>query len=114
MTKAERTSAMFTALSSPARVSIVHLLKDGELCAGRIARKLKVSPSAASQHLRVLRNARLVVANKKGAKVHYELNEQTLSGMARAASELLTPPVKKTPCRNCGKKTPARTGRKKR
>ena len=69
---------IFKALSVETRVRIVLLLKGKALCVNALAARLKVSPSAVSQHLRILRDADLVVPDKRGYYVHYELNTKTL------------------------------------
>jgi DNA-binding transcriptional ArsR family regulator len=50
----------FAALADPTRRRIVDLLVQRELPAGEIAGRFKVSPPAISQHLKVLREAKLV------------------------------------------------------
>jgi len=72
-------ACVFKALSVDTRVKIVQLLKGGALCVNSLAARLNVSPAAVSQHLRVMRDADLVVPDKRGYFVHYRLNEQTLA-----------------------------------
>jgi DNA-binding transcriptional ArsR family regulator len=66
-------------LSVETRVRILELVKDRALCVGAIAARLDVTQGAVSQHLRILRDAGLVTAEKRGYFVHYRLNEKTLS-----------------------------------
>jgi len=66
-------------LSVGTRVQILQLLKGRALCVGALSARLDVTQGAVSQHLRVLRDADLVVAEKRGYFVHYRLNEKTLS-----------------------------------
>jgi len=54
-----------------------------------LARALEISPAAVSQHLRVLRNADIVTAEKRGYFVHYKVNETTLAKWKGAAEGLL-------------------------
>src|SRR5262245_28718843 len=49
-----------TALADPTRRQIVEMLSHGERAAGDIADKFAISAPAISQHLKVLREARLV------------------------------------------------------
>jgi DNA-binding transcriptional ArsR family regulator len=72
------------------RVSIVQLLKRRRLCVNALAARLNVSPAAVSQHLRVLRDAGLAQADKRGYYVHYEINEKTLADWRTMADELLS------------------------
>ncbi len=70
---------MFQALSSPVRVKIVQLLGAGPLCVGSISNRLGISQSAVSQHLRVLRLAGIVQAEKHGKHIHYSLRLDALN-----------------------------------
>lgn len=65
-------------LSTDARVRLLRLLRDQSLCVGALAQRLGVSPSAVSQHLRVLREAGLVFPEKRGYFVHYQIDRQTM------------------------------------
>lgn len=65
----------FGALSDSNRAKIVHSLRGRELCVGCLADILGISESAVSQHLRILRNLRLVKAHKEGRLVYYTLND---------------------------------------
>jgi DNA-binding transcriptional ArsR family regulator len=57
---------------------MVQLLKDRALCVGALSARLDVTQGAVSQHLRILRDADLVIPEKRGYYVHYRLNEKTL------------------------------------
>ena len=71
---------MFVALADPTRRNILELLAtSGELSATAIYEKFPVSPQAVSQHLKVLREAHLVVMEKQAQQHIYRLNPQTLS-----------------------------------
>jgi DNA-binding transcriptional ArsR family regulator len=67
---------IFKALSDPTRLRLVKLLNEsgGALCVNALAHKLDVTQSAVSQHLRILRQARLVRGERRGATVHYLLD----------------------------------------
>jgi len=71
---------MFEALADPTRRHIVELLAaNGELAATAIYEQFHVSPQAISQHLKVLRAAKVVEMEKRAQKHIYRLNLQTLS-----------------------------------
>jgi DNA-binding transcriptional ArsR family regulator len=71
---------MFVALADPTRRSILELLaKSGELTATALYEQFPISPQAVSQHLKVLREANLVVMEKRAQKHVYRLNPETLS-----------------------------------
>lgn len=89
MPDAEKTARVFKALSVGTRVRIIELLKHRPLCVNALAHRLEITPAAVSQHLRILRDAQVVVAEKKGYFVHYRINEKTLAKWNRAAESLL-------------------------
>jgi DNA-binding transcriptional ArsR family regulator len=71
---------MFVALSDPTRRAILEILASrGELPATAIYEHFSVSPPAISQHLKVLREAQLVVMEKRAQQHLYRLNPHTLS-----------------------------------
>jgi DNA-binding transcriptional ArsR family regulator len=71
---------MFVALSDPTRRAILEILaSSGELSATAIYEHFAVSPQAISQHLKALREANLVVMEKRAQKHLYRLNQETLS-----------------------------------
>ena len=64
----------FKALSDPTRRDILHLLRDGPLAAGEIAAHYNTSGATISHHLSILRDAGLVLDDKRGKFIYYELN----------------------------------------
>jgi len=68
----------FKALSDPTRRAILDLLKDGSMTAGEIAAKFDMTAATVSHHLSVLREAGLIVDDKVGKYIHYELNMSVL------------------------------------
>src|SRR4030042_471069 len=61
------------ALSTPKRLEILALRGQGERSVEVLAREAALSVANASQHLRVLRSARLVDARREGPYVYYRL-----------------------------------------
>jgi MFS superfamily sulfate permease-like transporter len=57
----QKIARIFKALSVDTRVQILQLLKEQVLCVGALAARLEVSSAAVSQHLRILRDADVVV-----------------------------------------------------
>jgi ArsR family transcriptional regulator, arsenate/arsenite/antimonite-responsive transcriptional repressor len=89
MNDTEKLARIFKVLSVDTRVRMVDMLKRRTLCVNALARALDISPAAVSQHLRILRDAEMVKAEKKGYYVHYRVNDATLSHWAEAVQELL-------------------------
>jgi len=91
MAEADKLTKVFRALSVETRVRIVQLLKERALCVNALAARLDVTSAAVSQHLRVLRDADLVVPDRRGYHVHYQINEKTLAAWKDMADSLLGP-----------------------
>ena len=79
MANPDKTSRIFKILSVNTRVRMLDILKHRFLCVDALARELGITPAAVSQHLRILRDADIVIAEKRGYYVHYRINEKTLS-----------------------------------
>jgi DNA-binding transcriptional ArsR family regulator len=86
-----RLARILKVLSVPARVRIVQLLKGRALCVNALTARLGITQGAVSQHLRIMRDAGLVVDEKRGYFVHYRLNEQVLAGWQEHIGNLLDP-----------------------
>jgi DNA-binding transcriptional ArsR family regulator len=82
---------MLKVLSVGTRVEIIQLLKGRALCVNALAARLGVTQGAVSQHLRLMREAGLVLDEKRGTYVHYRLNEDTLAAWRDEVNGLLDP-----------------------
>jgi len=71
-----------TALADPTRQRIVEMLAGGAMSSGQIARHFEMSRPAISQHLKTLRNARLVRVRAEAQKRIYELDPAGVSELA--------------------------------
>ena len=89
MSDSEKQARIFKVLSVGTRVRMIGLLKRRSLCVNALARALEITPAAVSQHLRVLRDADIVTADKQGYFVHYRVNEATLAKWKKATNGLL-------------------------
>jgi DNA-binding transcriptional ArsR family regulator len=67
---------ILSALSDPTRRRILSLLREEPRTVGALADRLPVSQPAVSQHLKVLREAGLVCAEKRGVRRIYRLEAQ--------------------------------------
>lgn len=64
----------FKALADPTRREILELLRDGSKTSGEIAGHFKSSWATVSRHLSLLRDAELILAERDGQFIRYELN----------------------------------------
>ncbi len=85
----EAFARLFKVLSVETRLRLVRLLAGRSMCVGALARALGITDAAVSQHLRVLRDAQLVHAQKRGYFVHYSLDSDTLNQWRTAIEALL-------------------------
>jgi len=69
-------SLVFHALSDPNRVMVVECLRSGSKNVTQLSRLLDEELVNVSHHLGVLREYRLVLADKKGRFVNYTLNPE--------------------------------------
>lgn len=81
----EGASALLRALASPVRLAIVTELADGPRCVHELVDVVGVSQSLVSQHLRVLRGARLVETRRRGKEIEYSLSDHHVAHIARDA-----------------------------
>lgn len=67
-------NAVFKALNDPTRRKILELLQEKDLSAGEIAEQFNMSWPSISHHLDLLKQAKLVTAEKEGQYIYYSLN----------------------------------------
>lgn len=77
----DRTSRVLDALGDPTRRAVLEVLRGGARPVGEIARELPVSRPAVSQHLRVLKEARLVRDERQGTRRLYRVDAAGLSAL---------------------------------
>ena len=65
---------VFRALSDPTRREILEMLRSGPRTSGEIADKFSTSWATISRHLSVLKDAELILAERNGQHIVYELN----------------------------------------
>jgi ArsR family transcriptional regulator, lead/cadmium/zinc/bismuth-responsive transcriptional repressor len=73
----------FRALGDPTRVRILDALSHGELCVCDLAALVRMSESAVSHQLRLLRNLRLVKPRREGRMVFYALDDRHIMSLFR-------------------------------
>lgn len=84
------------ALGEPKRFQLLQLMSTRGYCVGALALRSGLSESAVSQHLRVLREAGLVLGVKRGYYTHYRLDKEALGQVISELQQLLN-----TQCRPC-------------
>ena len=80
---------VFKALSDNNRLKIFMFLSRKTLCVNALVNCLGISQPAVSQHLRVLREANLIKAEKRGYWVHYSANKEKARQFIKKFNDLL-------------------------
>ncbi len=78
-------------ISDENRLRTICLLNRGERCVCEVWQDLKIPQNLASHHLKVLKDFKLLVSEKKGLKVIYKLNKKVLSQYQAALDHFLNP-----------------------
>lgn len=72
---------MFRLMSDPTRLKIILACLDQPVSVGATAEMLAISPSLVSHHLRLLRAARLLTADRRGRQVFYMVGDPHIRSM---------------------------------
>ena len=92
------------ALGDETRYNLVKLLLQHNFCVGALAKRLDMSESAISQHLKILRNTKLVKGEKRGYFTHYYVDREMLREVAKGIVELSELKKIETECPKSGTK----------
>lgn len=83
-------AGLFKVFCVDKRIAIIEHLKNGAMSVNSLANALKISPSAVSQHLRILKSAGLVENQRKGYFIHYSLNRDALEKAKQTLNRICT------------------------
>jgi ArsR family transcriptional regulator, zinc-responsive transcriptional repressor len=81
----DQASDLLKTLAAPVRLALLVRLAEGHRCVHELVDELGVSQPLVSQHLRVLRAARLVEAERRGREVVYRLVDTHVADIVEAA-----------------------------
>lgn len=90
--QAQRMAEFFSALADPSRLRLMSALASQELCVCDLAAAVKVSESAVSHQLRILRSQRLVKYRRVGRNVYYSLADSHVLNLYQEVAEHLNEP----------------------
>lgn len=91
MPQAQHMAEFFSVLADPNRLRLLSALARQELCVCDLAAALKMSESAVSHQLRILRATRLVNYRKEGRNVYYRLADHHIINLYEAVNAHLSP-----------------------
>ena len=95
-------NAVFRALADETRRQILDFLRSGPRTSGEIADQFQSSWPTISRHLAVLRAGGLVVAERKGQAIYYELNTSVFQDLIQHLVGCLKPMRRTAPARRRG------------
>ncbi|MFT4039284.1 MAG: metalloregulator ArsR/SmtB family transcription factor [Thermomicrobiales bacterium] len=89
--EAETWATWFKALADPTRIRILHLLAQSPepVCVCEIVEHFPLGQPTISHHLKVLRDVRFVIAERRGTFMYYQVNQACLAEFPEAARRLL-------------------------
>ena len=80
-TEAEAIAELMQALATASRVRLLYALRGGEAGVNELAALAEVTPSAASQQLRILRHLRFVATRRDGRSILYRLHDAHVAAL---------------------------------
>lgn len=72
---------IFKALGDKTRLEIIALLKNEEVCVCILLENFTCSQPALSHHLKILKQAKIVLDRREGKWIHYRLNPDVFSAI---------------------------------
>jgi ArsR family transcriptional regulator len=90
-------SALFKALSHPARVAILDILRNGEQCVCHIEAHLGYRQAYISQQLSVLREADLIQDSRDGLNIYYRIVRPEVFALIDVARTMVGIPIPRPP-----------------
>ena len=90
-TEAEAYATWFKALADPTRIRILNMLaqSDEPLCVCEIVDHFELGQPAISHHLKILRDVRFVLPERRGTFIYYRVNRACLAAFPDAARRIL-------------------------
>lgn len=83
MEKIKEQAALFAALADPTRLKLLQILchqsPPGCHCVNHLSQLMGITQPAVSQHLRVLKSVGLVSGERRGYRVHYQIDPEGLT-----------------------------------
>jgi len=87
-------ASIYRAIYHPLRLQIVELIhKAGEINVTPIIRKLKLEQSLISAHLKILRDAKMLVTRREGQQIFYSVDYKQLKHLSELTVKLLQVPL---------------------
>lgn len=78
MTQLELIADFFTIFTNPKRIQILQLLREKELTVSEIASRTSLPQPTVSQHLKILRDKRIITSKRRGNKCYYTVEDERI------------------------------------
>lgn len=98
---AERAVRLFHALSDETRLKLLERLQGGEQCVCELMDAMKAAQSRLSFHLKVLKDAELILDRREGRWMYYSINRETLEELEEWTRSLKHQTVRSASTNRC-------------
>jgi len=92
----EAQAHVLKALAHPTRLFIVEVIAEKPFCVNELTKKIGADMSTVSKHLSVLKNAGLILDEKKGKQVYYSLKMHCVLNFMDCVEAVLKEQAKKS------------------
>ena len=89
-------TTILKALADESRMKILKLLLAHNYCVRSLAKNMNISEAAVSQHLKIMREAGLLIGEKRGYFMHYSVERDVLRWFAKKIAEMAD--IEQKPC----------------
>lgn len=89
----EELEELFKALANVNRLLLIYSLASGEvekISVTEMSRNMGITQPAASQHLKILKNAKILIAKKEGNYIYYTFNKRSMQKNKKRIDFLFT------------------------
>ena len=80
---------VFKALGHPVRYKIVKYLMDSPKCVCKLNENIEFSQSNLSQHLKILKDARILKSEKVGLNIEYSISDDSIRDIIKLAEKFM-------------------------
>lgn len=84
----EEIALIFKALADETRLKILIMLSKRKICAKGISKHLEISEAAVSQHIKILKDTGIVIGEKVGYYVYYDLQESLFNQLVKFIEQM--------------------------
>lgn len=84
----EEIALIFKALADETRLKILVILSKRKICAKGISKHLGISEAAVSQHIKILKDTGIIIGEKVGYYVYYDLQESLFNQIVKFIEQM--------------------------